>query len=183
LEEPGGERFISWPPLREVTQQKVLWDGLRDDNLQTVATDHCGFNLEQKRSGKTVDELLPGFPNLETELPMLYSEGVRKGRLSPQRFVQVTATNPAKLFGIFPQKGTIAVGSDADIAIFDTNKSVTIEHKNMHSKADYEPHEGFKVTGWPVQVLSRGEIVVENGKVLGQAGRGKLLKRSHFTPL
>jgi len=183
LEEPGGERFISWPPLREASQQKVLWDGLRDDNLQTVATDHCGFNLEQKKTGKTVDELLPGFPNLETELSMLYSEGVRKGRLSLQRFVQVTSTNPAKLFGIFPQKGTIAVGSDADIAIFDTNKNVTIEHKNMHSNADYEPHEGFKVTGWPVQVLSRGEVVVENGKVLGQAGRGKLLKRSRFTPL
>ena len=92
-------------------------------------------------------------------------------------------SNPAKLFGIFPQKGTIAVGSDADIVIFDSKRDVTIQHKDMHSKADYEPHEGFKVTGWPTQVLSRGEIVVENGKVLGQAGRGKLLKRSRFTEL
>ena len=183
FEEPGGERFICWPPLREANQQKVIWDGLRDDNLQTVATDHCGFNLEQKKSGKTVDELLPGMPNLETEVPMLYSEGVSKGRLSLQRFVQVISTNPAKLFGIFPQKGTIAVGSDADIVIFDSKRDVTIQHKDMHSKADYEPHEGFKVTGWPTQVLSRGEVVVENGKVLGQAGRGKLLKRSRFTEL
>ena len=162
---------------------QVMWDGLRNDNLQTVATDHCGWNLAQKKEGKTVDELLPGMSNLETLIPMLYSEGVGKGRLSLSRFVEVSATNPAKLFGIYPQKGTIAVGSDADIVIFDPNKEVAIRHRDMHSRADYELYEGFQVTGWPTHTLSRGEVIVENGTVLGNAGRGRLLKRKRFEPL
>jgi dihydropyrimidinase len=160
---------------------QVVWDGLRTDTLQTVATDHCGWNLVQKKAGKAVDELLPGMSNLETLLPMLYSEGVGKGRLSLNRFVEVIATNPAKLFGLYPQKGTIAVGSDADIVVFDPKKAVTIRHRDMHSRSDFELYEGFQVTGWPTMTLSRGEIIVENGNVLGQAGRGKLLKRSRFT--
>jgi dihydropyrimidinase len=113
-------------------------------------------------------------------VPMLFSEGVRKGRLSLQRFVAVTATNPAKIFGLYPQKGTIAVGSDADIVVFDPEKKVTIRHKDMHSKQDWELHEGFQVTGWPLMTLSRGEVVMENGKVLARPGRGRLLKRKKF---
>ena len=183
FEEPDGERYVGWPPLREASQMQVMWDGLRNDNLQTVATDHCGWNLAQKKEGKTVDELLPGMSNLETLIPMLYSEGVGKGRLSLSRFVEVSATNPAKLFGIYPQKGTIAVGSDADIVIFDPNKEVTIRHRDMHSRVDYELYEGFQVTGWPTHTLSRGEVIVENGSVLGNAGRGRLLKRKRFEPL
>lgn len=183
FEEPDGERYVGWPPLREASQMQVMWDGLRNDNLQTVATDHCGWNLAQKKEGKAVDELLPGMSNLETLIPMLYSEGVGKGRLSLSRFVEVSATNPAKLFGIYPQKGTIAVGSDADIVIFDPNKEVTIRHRDMHSRVDYELYEGFQVTGWPTHTLSRGEVIVENGSVLGNAGRGRLLKRKRFEPL
>ncbi len=182
-EEPDGERYIGWPPLREASQMQVMWDGLRNDNLQTVATDHCGWNLTQKKEGQTMDELLPGMSNLETLIPMLYSEGVGKGRLSLNRFVEVSATNPAKLFGIYPQKGTIAVGSDADIVIFDPKKDVTIRHRDMHSRVDYELFEGFQITGWPTHTLSRGEVIVQNGSVLGNAGRGKLLKRKRFAPL
>ncbi len=178
---PEGERYLGWPPLREASQMQAMWDGLRSDNLQTVATDHCGWNLAQKKKGKTVDELLPGMSNLETILPMLYSEGVGKGRLSIHRFVEVISTNPAKLFGLYPQKGTIAVGSDADIIIFDPKKEVTIRHRDMHSRSDYELHEGFQVTGWPTMTLSRGEVIVENGKVLGSSGRGKLLRRKKFS--
>jgi dihydropyrimidinase len=121
--------------------------------------------------------------NLETILPMLYSEGVGKGRLSLNRFVEVISTNPAKLFGLYPQKGTIAIGSDADILIFDPKKEVTIRHRDMHSRSDYELYEGFQVTGWPTMTLSRGEMIVENGKVLGSSGRGKLLRRKKFSPM
>jgi len=183
FEEPDGERYIGWPPLREASQVQAMWDGLRSDNLQTVATDHAAWNMAQKKAGKTVDELLPGMSNLETLLPMLYSEGVGKGRLSLNRFVEVISANPARLFGLYPQKGTIAVGSDADILIFDPTKEVTIRHRDMHSRSDYELYEGFHVTGWPTMTLSRGEVIVDNGKVLGQAGRGKSLKRARFTEM
>src|SRR5215471_16017495 len=183
FEEPEGERYLGWPPLRDASQPQVLWDGLRDDNLQTVATEHVGFNLAQKKAGKTVDELLPGMSNLETMLPMLYSDGVVKGRISLNRFVEVISTNPAKLFGLYPQKGTIAVGSDADLVIFDPQKEVTIRHRDMHSRSDFELYEGFQVTGWPAQTLSRGEVIVDNGKVLGSSGRGKLLRRARFTTM
>jgi len=183
FEEPDGERYVGWPPLREASQIQAMWTGLRVDDLQTVATDHAAWNLAQKRAGKTVDELLPGMSNLETLLPMLYSEGVGKGRLSLNRFVEVISTNPAKLFGLYPQKGTVAVGSDADIVIFDPQKEVTIRHRDMHSRSDFELYEGFQVTGWPAQTLSRGEVIVDNGKVLGQAGRGKLLRRGKFTTM
>jgi dihydropyrimidinase len=183
LEEPDGERYVGWPPLREASQQQVLWDGLRQDILQTVATDHCSWTLAQKKTGTTFDDLLPGMANLETLVSMLYSEGVGKGRLSLSRFVQVMATNPAKLFGLYPQKGTIAVGADADMVIFDPARAVTIQHRNLHSRSDYEVYEGFQVTGWPIMTLSRGEVIVDHGTMLGQAGRGKLLKRRPFTTL
>ncbi|MBI3247023.1 MAG: dihydropyrimidinase [Deltaproteobacteria bacterium] len=183
FEEPEGERYIGWPPLREASQMEVMWNGLRSDNLQTVATDHCGWNLAQKKAKERVEELLPGMSNLETIMPMLYSEGVGKGRLSLNRFVEVISTNPAKLFGLYPRKGTIAVGSDADIVIFDPKKEVTIRHRDMHSRADYELYEGFRVTGWPTHTLSRGEVIVENGHVLGSSGRGKLLRRKKFSPM
>ena len=181
FEDPDGERFIGWPPLREAAQQKFLWDSLANGGLQTVATDHCGFNLGQKKSAQHVEQMLPGMPNLETMLPMLYSEGVGKGRLTVNRFVQVISTNPAKLFGLYPQKGTIAVGSDADILIFDPKQRVTIRHRDMHSRSDYEMFDGFELTGWPSVVFSRGETIVENRKLLAQAGRGKLIKRSRFS--
>ena len=175
------ERFVGWPPLREADQMEVIWQALDSDVLQTLATDHVGWNMKQKKTGTTVDELLPGMSNLETVLPMLYSEGVRKDRLSLNRFVEVSATNPAKLFGMYPRKGTIAVGSDADIAVFDPEKPVTIRQRDMHSKQDWELHEGFKVTGWPVMTISRGDIIVENGRVHAEPGRGKLIKRRTYT--
>jgi dihydropyrimidinase len=177
------ERYVGWPPLREADQMEVLWQALDASVLQTVATDHIGWTLEQKKSRPKVDELIPGMANLETVLPMLYSEGVGKGRLSLNRFVAVSSTNPAKLFGLYPKKGTIAVGSDADIVVFDPNKRVTIQHENMHSQQDWELHEGFEVTGWPEMTLSRGEIIVENGKVLAEPGRGQLVKRKRFAEI
>ena len=180
-EEVDPERYVGWPPLREADQMEVMWQALDSGVLQTVATDHVGWNMKQKKASVTVDELLPGMSNLETVLPMLYSEGVRTGRLSPNRFVDVSATKPAKLMGMYPQKGTIAVGSDADIMVFDTEKPVTIRQSDMHSNQDWELHEGFEVTGWPTMTISRGDVIVENGKVLAEPGRGKLVKRRTYT--
>lgn len=177
------ERYVGWPPLREADQMALLWQALDHGVLQTVATDHVGWTLEQKKSRTKVDELIPGMANLETLMPMLYSEGVGKGRLSPQRFVEVSSSNPAKLFGLYPKKGTIAVGSDADIVVFDVDKEVTIRADAMHSNQDWELHEGFEVTGWPVMTFSRGELIVEKGKFLGEPGRGQLVKRKRFAEL
>ena len=177
------ERYVGWPPLREADQMDVLWQALDSDVLQTVATDHVGWSMEQKKEETTVDALQPGMSNLETVMPMLYSEGIGKGRMTRKRFVEVISTNPAKIFGLYPQKGTIAIGSDADIVVFDPKKDVTIRHEDMHSNQDWELHEGFEVTGWPVMTLSRGEIIVDNGKVLAQPGRGKMLRRRKFGEL
>lgn len=177
------ERYVGWPPLRAADQMEVLWQAIDHGVLQTLATDHIGWTLEQKRSRSKVDELIPGMANLETMVPMLYSEGVRKGRISLQRFVAVTATNPAKLMGLYPRKGTIAVGSDADVVIFDPDKQVTIRHQDMHSNQDWELHEGFRLTGWPVMTLSRGDVIVEDGKLTASPGRGQLLKRKKYAEL
>lgn len=182
-EEIDPERFVGWPPLREADQMDILWQGLQHNVLQTVATDHVGWSLEQKKSRVKADELVPGMANLETVLPMLYSEGVRKGRLSLNRFVEVISTNPAKLFGLYPQKGTIAIGSDADIVVLDPEKNVTIRSRDLHSKTGWELHEGFEVTGWPVMTLSRGEVIVENRKVTAHPGRGRLVKRKKFSDI
>ena len=175
------ERYVGWPPLRDADQMEVLWQALDSNVLQVVATDHVGWNKKQKTAGTTVDELLPSMSNLETVLPMLYSEGVRKGRLSLNRFVEVSATKPAQLFGLYPQKGTIAVDSDVDITVLDPEKPVTIHQSDMHSNQDWELHEGFEVTGWPAMTISRGDIIVENSKVNAEPGRGKLVKRRTYT--
>ena len=181
LEEKDPERYVGWPPLRDADQMEVLWQALDSGVLQTLATDHTSFSMAQKKVNKKVEDLVPGMSALETMLPMLYSEGILKNRLKLNRFVDVTATAPAKLFGLYPQKGTIAVGSDADILVFDPKKPVTIRQKDLHSRQDWELFEGFKVTGWPVMTLSRGEVIVENGKFLGEPDRGRLIKRRTFT--
>ena len=126
-------------------------------------------------------EMLAGMAGFETMVPMLYSQGVLKNRLNINRMVEVTATNPAKIFGLYPRKGTISVGSDADIVVFDPSYKKVIRSEEMHSAADWDPYEGWEVTGWPRITLSRGEVVFENGKIIGQAGRGQLLKRDKFS--
>jgi dihydropyrimidinase len=174
------ERYTCWPPLREAEQMEIIWQALESDVLQTVATDHISWSKAQKLHGKRVDEFLPGMANLETLLPMLYCDGVLKGRLSLNRFVEVTSTNPAKLFGLYPQKGTIAVGSDADLVVFDPEKQVVVRQADMHSRQDWELHEGFVATGWPALTISRGEVIAEDRKLLAAPGRGRLVKRKTF---
>ncbi|MEE9202751.1 MAG: dihydropyrimidinase [Dehalococcoidia bacterium] len=179
-----GGKYKCAPPLRHHSHQKALWDGLRSDDIQTVASDNSSWMAADKTDpAKNFLEIPAGVSNLETMLPMVYSEGVGKGRISLSRFVQVMCTNPAKLFGMYPEKGTIAVGSDADIVILDPEKKVTIRAKDMHSRSDYDPYEGFEVQGWPILTMSRGEVICDNGKVTANPGRGRLLKRRKFTGL
>jgi dihydropyrimidinase len=181
MEAENGILYSGWPPLREADQMEILWQGLSSGILQTVATDHDGWSIQQKKKFKKVDEVLAGMAGLETMVPLLYSQGVLKGRLNINRLVEVTATNPARLFGLYPRKGSITIGADADIVVFDPKAKKTIHAQDMHSAADWDPFEGWQVEGWPRMTISRGEIIVDNGKVLARAGRGQLLKRKKFS--
>ena len=181
----GGAKYVMSPPLREKWNQDVLWDGLRNGYLQTVATDHCPFNFKgQKDKGKGDFSKIPnGAPSLETRMSLLFTEGVVKGRISINRFVEVFSTNPAKLFGLFPEKGTIAVGSDADLVIFDPKNEVTITQSLLHQNVDYTAFEGFRVKGYPVKTIVGGQLVIDNGKFVGKEGAGRYIKRKKFVGL
>jgi dihydropyrimidinase len=167
------------PPLRAKGNEEELWRGLAGNDLQAVSTDHCPFCMkEQKELGKGDFSKIPnGAPGIETRMSLLFDGGVVGGRISLNRFVELTSTSPAKIFGLFPRKGTIAPGSDADIVIFDPAKKHTLSAKTHHMKVDYNPYEGRQVTGAAETVLSRGRVIVENGKFTGKAGAGAFLKR------
>lgn len=176
--EDEGAKYVGQPPLREPSDVDAIWNGLRQGTVHTVCTDHAPYALAAKLDPElSIANLRPGAENLQTMLPMLYSEGVRKGRLSLHRFVEVTSTNAAKLFGLYPRKGTISVGSDADIVLFDPTLTRRIDRSMLKSNCDYSPYEGWEVTGWPVLTLRRGEIVFRDGEVTGRAGSGMLLRR------
>ncbi len=181
-EEPGfdGAKYVMSPPLREKAKQKELWRGLAFNDLQCVSTDHCPFCMkEQKELGRTDFSKIPnGAPGIETRMSLVYDGGVREGRITLNRFVELTSTSPAKIFGLFPRKGTIAPGSDADIVVFDPNRTFTLSAKTLHMRVDYNPYEGRQVTGATDTVLSRGRLVIENGKFVGRAGAGSFLKRA-----
>ena len=143
-----------------------------------MATDHVAYTREQKLDpAQNVVQHRAGMSNLQVMLPMIYSEGVRAGRITLERFVEVTSTNPAKLFGLYPRKGTIAVGSDADLVLWDPDETRTIRNEDMFSGSGYSVHAGREVTGWPTLTLRRGEIVYRDGEVLGAAGSGELVRR------
>jgi dihydropyrimidinase len=160
-----------------------LWNGLKRDHLQVVSTDHCPFCFkEQKELGLGDFTKIPnGGPGVEHRMSLIYSGGVHRGRFSLNRFVELVSTTPAKLFGLYPRKGTIGVGSDADLVIFDPAKKHTISAKTHHMRVDYSMFEGIEVTGMPVMVLSRGRVIVENDKFVGRPGAGEFLKRSAYT--
>jgi dihydropyrimidinase len=187
-ERPGfeGAKFVMSPPLRDGWHQDRLWQGLKANDLQAVSTDHCPFSMEtppQKQLGRNDFSKIPnGAPGIEDRLMMVWDGGVRTGRLSPNRFVELMATNPARLFGLWPRKGTIAVGSDADLVAWDPEKQVTLSAKTHHMRVDYNLYEGRVVTGAPAVVLSRGEVIVRDGQFLGRAGRGAYLKRRPGAP-
>jgi dihydropyrimidinase len=181
-EEPGfeGAKYVMSPPLRDKSTQDRLWRGLAFDDLQAISTDHCPFCMkEQKVLGAGDFSKIPnGAPGIETRMSLVYDGGVRTGRISINRFVELTSTSPARIFGLFPRKGTIAPGSDADIVVFDPEKTVTLSASTHHMKVDYNPYEGRQVTGVPETVLSRGRVIIENGRFVGRAGAGSFLKRS-----
>jgi dihydropyrimidinase len=180
-EEPGfeGAKYVMSPPLRAKGNEEKLWRGLSMNDLHAVSTDHCPFCMKQKELGKDDFSKIPnGAPGIETRMSLLYDGGVRGGRISVNRFVELTSTSPAKIFGMFPKKGTIAPGSDADVVIFDPERKLTFSAKDLHQRVDYTPYEGRTVTGAADVVISRGEVIVEGGKFLGRAGRGSFLKRN-----
>jgi len=177
LNEPDGPKYIGQPPLREQSDVDALWDGLARGTIQTVCTDHAAWSLEAKLDpAHDLGNLRPGVENLQTMLPMLYSEGVRRGRLSLDRLIDVTSRNAARLFGLYPRKGSLNVGSDADIVVLDPHAERSITSSMLKSRAGYSVYEGWQVTGWPSQTIRRGEIVFDNEAVIDQPGSGRLLK-------
>ena len=183
-DEPGfeGSKYVMSPPLRPRATQDRLWRGLAFNDLQAIATDHCPFCMKEKHLGDGDFSKIPnGAPGIETRMSLVYDGGVRTGRISMNRFVELTSTSPAKIFGMFPKKGTIAPGSDADIVIFDPDRTMTLSAKTHHMKVDYNPYEGRQVTGVTETVVSRGRVIVEEGRFVGRAGAGSFLKRSART--
>jgi dihydropyrimidinase len=187
-DEPGfnGAKYVMSPPLREKWHQEELWKGLARNDLQVVSTDHCPFCMKegfhglpkQKELGIGDFSKIPnGAPGVETRMALLFDGGVVGKRITLNRWVEVTATTPAKLMGMFPKKGTIAVGSDADIVIWDPRTTSTISAKTHHMRVDYSPYEGRKVKGKAAVVFSRGEVIVEKDKFVGRKGRGRFVKR------
>jgi dihydropyrimidinase len=177
-----GAKCVCSPPPRDKANQQVIWDGLADGLFTVFSSDHAPFNYDDPQGKKLGGEevsfhYIPnGIPGLETRLPLLFSEGVGKGRITLNRFVELTATNPAKLYGLYPRKGTIAIGADADIAVWDPAREVTIANGMLHHAVDYTPYEGMRVRGWPVLTLSRGEAVWDGRRPLGVPGRGRFLE-------
>ncbi len=173
-----GAKYVCSPPPRTEADQAAIWQGLEQGAFMTFSSDHCPFRYEATDGklhpkARTSFRWVPnGIPGIETRLPILFSEGVSKGRISPQQFVALTATNHAKLYGLFPQKGTIAPGSDADLALWDPTRVETIRQAGLHHGADYTPWEGFTVTGWPVMTICRGAVVADAGKVVASPGHG-----------
>jgi dihydropyrimidinase len=182
LERPGfeGAKYVFTPPLREKHHPPKLWNGLKHDHLQVVSTDHCPFCFkEQKQLGKDDFTKIPnGGPGIENRLQLMYHHGVSSGKIPLNRFVELVSTTPARLFGMYPRKGTLAAGSDADIVVWDPEAEHTISAATHHMRVDYSMFEGFSVRGNARQVISRGDLIVDNGKFLGRAGRGQYLKRA-----
>lgn len=174
-----GAKYICSPPVRDAANQEYVWRGLEQGVFQVYSSDHAPYRFDtakSKHGGESnFQKIANGVPGLEVRLPMLFSEGVRTGRISLNQFVALSATNAARIYGLYPRKGTIAVGSDADIAIWDPDREVTITHAMLHDAMDYTPYEGRTCTGWPVTTISRGEVVWNDGEVLGAVGRGDFL--------
>jgi dihydropyrimidinase len=181
-EEPNfeGAKYVMSPPLRPKGNSEALWKGLASGDLQTVGTDHCPFNfVGQKDMGKEDFSKIPnGMPAVETRLPLIYHFGVNEGLFSINRFVELVATGPARLFGLLPRKGTIVIGADADLVIWDPDKEFQLTQENLHMNVDYSPYEDVTVKGYPAMVLQRGKVIVRDNEFVGEIGAGQFLKRN-----
>jgi dihydropyrimidinase len=178
-----GAKYCCSPPPRDVASQEAIWQGLLDDTLSIYSSDHAPYRFDQ--TGKlpygektTFKQMANGVPGIELRMPLLFSEGVLKGRMSIERFIQLSCTNPAKMYGLYPQKGDVVEGGDADIAIWNPQRQTTISHDQLHDQAGYTPYEGKVITGWPEVVISRGRIVVSNGALKATRGSGAFIKRA-----
>ncbi len=163
------------PPLRGPRDKDVLWKGILKGEFDVIATDHCSFTRKQKAKGTSCFDTLPGIPGVETLLPLIHHEGVVQRGMPLSELVRMLSYRPARLFGLYPKKGVIAEGADADIVIFDPDLEKTISSSSHHSKADYSPYEGMTVKGYPSTVFLRGEIAYDNGKFLGAPGSGRFV--------
>lgn len=174
-----GLKYIMSPPLRGRADNQLLWDGLRTGDIDTLATDHCPFFMEKKLSGLGNFTRAPGgAPGVEARMALMFSEGFMRGRLTLAEVVWACCTNPARVFGLYPQKGALIPGSDADMALFDPDIETTLTKSMLHENVDYTPYEGIKLKGASIMTISRGEVVARNGEFVGTVGRGKFIKRS-----
>jgi dihydropyrimidinase len=184
MERPNweGAKYIYTPPPRPKEHQEHLWNAITTDALSAVSTDHCPFNWPDQKgiNGREFQVVPNGGPGIENRLHMLWTFGVRTGRITPNRFVELVSTNIAKLFGLYPRKGTIAPGSDADIVVWDPEKTLTISAETHHTNVNYNLYEGTEVTGAPEVVLVRGQVIVENDELVGKPGDGQFVKRARF---
>jgi dihydropyrimidinase len=161
-----------------------LWNGLRNGEIQTYATDHAPWQSAQKLDpARNFNQLPAGVSNVQTSIGMLFSEGVTKRRMSASQFVAVASTNPAKLFGMWPNKGTLSPGADADVVVIDPLLSVEVLARDMYSASDYDPYEGYRGIGWPILTMLRGKVIARDGKILTSKGTGRFIKRSRFQPI
>jgi dihydropyrimidinase len=178
-----GAKYVCSPPPRDLASQQACWEGMIYGVFSLFSSDHCPFRYDDPHGklapkGRTSFRWVPnGIPGVETRLPILFSEGVGKGRITLNDFVALSSTNHAKTYGLYPKKGAIAVGSDADIAIWDAERRVTISQSLMHGGSDYTPYEGIEVTGWPVSTMVRGKFVVRDGELVGKEGAGTYVAR------
>lgn len=181
LDRPGSEgaMFCCSPPLRDTRQQDVLWEALADGTLDLISSDHCPYRYDDtgklKNSPSPTFRQIPnGLPGIETRMPLIWSEGVMRQRITRHRFVELTSTNPARIYGL-PSKGALRVGVDADLALWEPTRSVTIHAADLHDQAGYSPFEGMQVTGWPTTVIRGGEVIVDRGELHGQPGSGRFI--------
>jgi dihydropyrimidinase len=176
-----GAKCICSPPPRDRANQQVIWDGLENGSFEVFSSDHAPFRYDgpdgKKAHGEAVsfDRIANGIPGVETRMALLWSEGVRTGRITPQTFVALTSTNAAKLYGLYPRKGSIAIGADADVVIWDESRTFPVENARLHHNVDYTPYEGMHLSAWPALTLSRGDVVWDGEKPCGEAGRGEFL--------
>jgi dihydropyrimidinase len=178
MNRPDGLRYVNFPPLKTAEDRERLWKDLAAGNLSTVGTDDATYpSADREKLGNTLEQLQAGFSGVEVRLPLLYSEGVAKGKFSINRLVEISSTNAAKIFGLYPRKGAIAVGSDADIVVLDPKAKRTITLSELHGWTDYTVYEGWELQGFPVLTVSRGRVVSEEGRFVGQKGHGQFIPR------
>ena len=179
-----GHLFATCPQIKKPHDSERLWQGLANGDVQVVATDTCTFDTEQKAAWNGDFRKIPfGLPGVETMVPLMFTEGVGKRGFSVNHFVALVSTNPAKLFGMYPEKGTIVIGSDADLVVFDPKKKVTLHAADLQTNCDWSPFEGWELTGYPTTTISRGKVVVSDGKFVGEVGHGKFIKRKPYGKL